>query len=107
MGKFHAIDLATFDIRALSQEERTQFYRDAIRGAHKARAAAVSGLFRALARQFDRWPLLTRALANSTAVLAMALAVAATVSAPVSARMQSASIDYSMSTGGGTLPLLW
>ena len=107
MGKFDAIDLATFDIKALSQDERTEFYRDAIRRAHKARAAAVSGLFRALARQFERRPLLTRALADSAAVLAMAIALAATVSAPVSARMQSASIDYSMSTGGGTLPLLW
>ena len=107
MGKFNAIDFATFDINALSQEERTEFYRDAIRGAHNARATAVNELFRALARQFERRPLLTRALADSAAVLAMAFAVAATVSAPVSAHMQSAAIDQSVSIGGGSLPLLW
>jgi hypothetical protein len=107
MGQVNAIDFATFDINALSQGERTEFYRDAIRRAHQARAAAVSAWLRTLARQFERRPLLTRALADSAAVLAMALAIAATVSAPVSARMQSASIEHSMSTGGGTLPLLW
>ena len=101
MGQFRAIDFATFDIKALSQDERTEFYRGAIRRAHRARAEALNELFPALARQFERRPLLTRALVDSAAVLAMAIAFAATVSEPVSAHMQSASI------GGGTLPLLW
>jgi hypothetical protein len=107
MGQVNTTDFAIFDIKSLSQDERTEFYRDAIRRAHQARAAAVSEWLRALARLFERRPLLTRALADSAAVLAMALAIAATVSAPVSARMQSASIEYNMSTGGGTLPLVW
>ncbi|HKY86188.1 MAG TPA: hypothetical protein VJL90_05465 [Pseudorhodoplanes sp.] len=107
MGKPDATDFGTFDISALSQDERAEFYRDAIHRAHKARGAAVSEWLRALARQFERRPLVTRALADSAAVLAMVLAVAATVSAPVSARMQSASIEHSASIGGGTLPLVW
>jgi hypothetical protein len=107
MGQVNAIDFATFDINALSQDERTKFYRDAIRRAHQARAAAVSEWLRALARQFERRPLLTRALVDSAVVLAMVIALAATVSEPVSARMQSASIEHSVSIGGGTLPLLW
>ena len=101
MGKFDAIDVTTFDISALTQEGRTELYRDAIRRAHAARAAAIGDFFRALAKRFERQPLLTRALVDSAAVLAMAFAVAATVSKPVSAHMQSVSI------GGGSLPLLW
>lgn len=107
MGQFDAIDFATFDISRLSQEERTELYRDAIRRAHAARAAAIGNLFRALGKRFERQPLLTRALVDSAAVLAMAIALAATLSAPVSARMQSVSIEHSVSIGGGSLPLLW
>jgi hypothetical protein len=107
MGQVNATDFATFDINALSQDERTEFYRGAIRRAHRMRSEAIRDLFRAMMERLERRPLLTRALADSAAVLAIALAVAATVFAPVSARMQSASIEHNMSTGGGTLPLVW
>jgi hypothetical protein len=107
MGQVNASDFATFDISALSQDERTEFYRGAIRRAHRMRSEAIRDLFRAVMERLEGRPLLTRALVDSAAVLAMAIAVAATLSAPVSARMQSASIEHSVSSGGSSLPLLW
>lgn len=107
MRQVNAADFATFDIKSLSQAERTEFYHGAIRRAHRMRSEAIRDLFRAVKERFERRPLLTRALADSAAILAMVLALAATLSAPVSARMQSASIEHSVPIGGGSLPLLW
>ena len=107
MGQVNATDFATFDVKSLSQDARTEFYRGAIRRAHRMRSEAIRDLFRAVMERLERRPLLSRALVDSAAVLVMAIAVAATLSAPVSARMQSASIEHSVSIGGGSLPLLW
>jgi hypothetical protein len=67
------LEMATFDV--LSQEERTEFYRDAIRRAHAARADAVRALFRVFKRRFHRQPLMTRAAMSSAAVFAVALSL--------------------------------
>jgi hypothetical protein len=71
------LEMATFDV--LSQEERTEFYRDAIRRAHAARADAVRALFRVFKRRFHRQPLMTRAAMSSAAVFAVALSLGVTI----------------------------
>jgi hypothetical protein len=60
-------------------------------------------MFRAVAKRLERYPLVTRALVDSAAVLAMIIALATTISEPLSARMTSVSIGH---VGAG-LPLLW
>jgi len=96
----NAIDFATFDINALSLAKRTEFYRDAVRRAHAARADAVRGLFRASKNRFRRQQVLIRALACSAAVLVAAISIdTMLLSAPVSARLGIVSIGY-MSTPG-------
>lgn len=60
MRKPMPLEMAMFD--DMSQEERTQFYRDAVRRAHAERAEAVKILFRVVARRLRR-PRLARALA--------------------------------------------
>lgn len=67
------LEMAAFD--ALSQEERTEFYREAIRRAHAARADAVRELFRAVATRLGEQPVLARAAASSAAVFAAVVAV--------------------------------
>ena len=102
MRPVNPLELAARDINTLSQEERTIFYREAIRSAHAARSDAIRELFRAMARCFERQPLLTRALA-AAAVLAIVIALGATVFEPASARVASGSIGHVVSG----LPLLW
>lgn len=95
------INLLSHDINALSQEERTRFYRDAIRKAHAARSEAVREMFRIVAEGLARRPLLMRALIDSAAALVMVIALAATASEPLSPRLVS--IGH-ISSG---LPLVW
>ena len=80
MRQFTAREMAAFDINALSQEDRTRFYREAIRSAHAARADAVRGMFRTIAKRLERHPLLRRALIGSAVVLAMVIALGMTAS---------------------------
>jgi hypothetical protein len=50
------LELGTFDINALSQEERTLFYREAIRSAHAERSDAVREVFLAVVKRLAiRW----------------------------------------------------
>jgi hypothetical protein len=67
------LEMATFGL--LSQAERTEFYRHAIRRAHAARADAVRALFRVFKRRFHRQPLMTRAAMSSAAVFAVTLSL--------------------------------
>ncbi len=98
MRPVNPLEMAALDINALSQEERTIVYREAKRRAHVMRSDAVRELFRAAASCFERQPLLTRALVDSAAVLAVVIALGAMISEPVSARMASVSVtsDYSV-----------
>ncbi len=82
MRQFTAREMAAFDINALSQEERTAFYRHAIRSAHAARSEAMRGMFAAIAKRLERHPLLTRALIDSAVVLAMVIALGLTAFEP-------------------------
>lgn len=102
MRPVNPLEMAARDINALSHEERMDIYRDAIRNAHAARSDAIRELFRAMARCFERQPLLTRALA-AAAVLAIVIALGAIVFEPASARVASGSIGHVISG----LPLLW
>lgn len=103
MRPVNPLEMAARDINALSHEERMDIYRDAIRNAHAARSDAIRELFRAMARCFERQSLLTPALADSAAVLAIVIALGATVFEPASARVASGSIGHVVSG----LPLLW
>jgi hypothetical protein len=92
MRKPLSLEMAMFDV--LSQEERTEFYRDAIRRAHAARADAVRALFRVFKRRFRRQPLIARAAMSAAATIAIVLALGAILPEPASARVGSVSIGH-------------
>jgi hypothetical protein len=69
------LEMATFDLSDLSQEERTEFYRAAVRRAHAERAEAVRVLFRLLRQRFRQQPLMARAAISSAAAFAVALSL--------------------------------
>jgi hypothetical protein len=102
MRPVNPLELA-LDINALSQEQRAIFYREAIRRAHAARSDAIRELFRTTATYFAHQSLLTRALVDSAAVLAVVIALGATLFEPASAGVASGSIGHVVSG----LPLLW
>ncbi len=81
MRRPYPLEMATFDISDLSQEERTELHRDAIRYAHAARSEAVRELFRAAAKHFRRQPVLARAAASSAAILAVVISLGMVLSA--------------------------
>ena len=101
MKPLTAIEMASFKINALPQEERTRFYRNAIRNAHAARADAVRELFGIAAKRLERHPLVMRALIDSAVALVLVIAFVATMPEPISNRIVS--IGH-VSSG---LPLLW
>jgi len=74
-------EMATFDLSDVSQEERTEFYREVIRRAHAARSDAVREIFRAMAKRFRRQPLLARAAASSAVILAVVVSLGMILSA--------------------------
>jgi hypothetical protein len=81
MRKPIPLEMTTFDLSDLSQEERTEFYREAIRRAHAARSDAVRALLRTIAKRFRRQPLLARAAASSAVILAVVISLGMILSA--------------------------